>query len=186
MVIRSSIKELAQNKLCMLITLKISKLMRWKLVNGKNIGAFIYWMMVILWMFLIFNLSSQVAEQSDQLSTGITEFIVNTIKNIVPQLDLDVREWDHIIRKNAHFFVYLILGILVLNALRRSGATGMKSLAVALVICVLYAASDEVHQFFVDGRSAQITDVLIDSFGICVGIGVYLLASKIGRTMVTQ
>jgi VanZ family protein len=132
-------------------------------------------------MLLIFNLSSQVAEQSGQLSTGITKVIVDTIENIFPQADLNINEWDHIIRKNAHFFVYSILGILVLNALRKSGATGMRSVVMALVIGVLYAASDEVHQLFVNGRSAQVTDVLIDSAGIGVGIGIYLLAGKIGK-----
>ncbi len=156
-------------------------MMKWQLVKRKNIGVFISWTVVILWMLLIFNLSSQVAEQSDKLSTGITEVIVDTVEHVVPQADLDINEWNHIVRKNTHFFAYLILGILVLNALRRSGTAGMKSAVMALLICVLYAVSDEEHQLFVDGRGAQVTDALIDSAGVCFGIGIYLLASKIGK-----
>jgi VanZ family protein len=41
------------------------------------------------------------------------------------------------------------------------------------VFCVLYAVSDEVHQLFVPGRGAQVTDVLIDNAGAFVGIGIY-------------
>jgi VanZ family protein len=155
--------------------------MRWQLVKRKNISIFIFWTVVILWMFLIFNLSSQVAEQSDQLSTGITEVIVDIVENVIPPADLDINEWNHIIRKCTHFFVYLILGILVLNALRRSGAAEIRSVVMALGICILYAISDEVHQLFVNGRGAQVTDVLINSAGIGVGIGIYLLAGKIGK-----
>jgi VanZ family protein len=38
------------------------------------------WIAVILWMAFIFNLSSQEVEQSNQLSTGVTEVIVETIE----------------------------------------------------------------------------------------------------------
>lgn len=34
----------------------------------------------------------------------------------------------------------------------------------------LYAASDEFHQLFVPGRSGQISDVLLDSAGVCFGV----------------
>jgi len=37
------------------------------------------WVAVLLWMAVIFNLSSQVAAQSNQLSTGVTEVIVKTV-----------------------------------------------------------------------------------------------------------
>lgn len=75
------------------------------------------------------------------------------------------------IRKTAHFSVYLLLGVLVMNALRRSGVIGLKAVALAIGICVLYAVSDEVHQLFVPGRGGQARDVLIDSAGAILGIG---------------
>ncbi|MGV8147186.1 MAG: VanZ family protein [Alkaliphilus sp.] len=43
-----------------------------------------------------------------------------------------------------------------------------------LLVCVLYAISDETHQIFVPGRSAQVSDILIDSVGAAVGILIYL------------
>lgn len=136
------------------------------------------WIAVILWMIFIFNLSSQVAEQSNELSTGITEVVVKTVERINPQVDLDTYKLNHIVRKNAHFFAYLVLGILTLNALRRSGIYGYKSVVLALVICVLYSMSDEIHQLFVPGRGGQFKDVIIDSAGVTIGIGVYLLSIR--------
>jgi VanZ family protein len=67
----------------------------------------------------------------------------------------------------------------VINALRRSGAYGYRSIVLALLICVLYAISDEVHQLFVPGRGGQVKDIIIDSAGATVGIGVYLLISRV-------
>ena len=41
-----------------------------------------------------------------------------------------------------------------------------------------YAVTDELHQFFVAGRSASIFDVCIDALGIVTGIGIYVIMRK--------
>ncbi|HYE82842.1 MAG TPA: VanZ family protein [Clostridia bacterium] len=156
--------------------------------NKWKMNTVISWAAVLLWMLLIFNLSSQVAEQSDQLSRGLVKIVVEFIDKLLPGYDFDMDMFNHIIRKYAHFFAYLMLGILVVNALRRSGFRGIKVCVLAIGICVLYAVSDEVHQLFVPGRSGQARDVLIDSAGSAVGIGLYLTFGRIkgrvtGRTM---
>lgn len=137
------------------------------------------WAAVILWMGLIFHLSHQAAAASRELSTGVTEIVLAFIEKVVPNEDLDVSSIHHIIRKNAHFFIYFFLGMLVLHALNMSKGTGCKTIGLALLICVLYAISDEVHQLFVPGRGAQVKDVLIDSAGASVGIVGYLLLSRL-------
>ena len=140
---------------------------------------FLSWTAVILWMALIFNLSSQVAEQSNELSTGITEVIVKTVEKVAPQAAFDIKSFNNILRKNAHFFAYLVLGILLLNALSRSGVNGYRGVILALGICILYAISDEVHQLFVPGRGGQVKDVIIDSAGAGAGIGFYWVVSRL-------
>jgi VanZ family protein len=104
---------------------------------------------------------------------------LDTVKQIIPQAALDIYKLNHIIRKNTHFIAYLVLGILVINALKRSGVDGIRSVVPALLICVLYAASDEIHQLFVPGRGGQFVDVIIDSAGAIVGIGAYLLVGRV-------
>jgi VanZ family protein len=133
------------------------------------------WSAVILWMGLIFYLSHQPATESNQLSKGITEVIVKEVEKVAPNAEFDIRGFNHIVRKNAHFFAYLVLAVLVINAFRRSGIYGYRSVGIALLICVLYAISDEVHQLFVPGRGSQAKDVFIDSAGVSIGIGVYML-----------
>ncbi len=155
---------------------KNKKNMEGKSMTPKKILS---WILVILWMGLIFYLSHQPAAESSELSTGITEVIIQTIEKLAPNVELDIRNLNHIVRKNAHFFAYLVLGVMVINALRASGVRGYNSIGLALLICVLYAISDEVHQIFIPGRSGEVRDVLIDSAGASVGILVYMVVGRL-------
>lgn len=142
------------------------------ILKKANIVA---WIPVLLWMILVFYMSHQPAVVSDGLSTGITQKLVAFIENVFSNSELDIDRINHYVRKNAHFMEYLILGVLTINALRKSGMTGRKAIIAALLICVLYASSDEFHQLFVPGRAGRITDVLIDSSGALTGILLYSL-----------
>jgi VanZ family protein len=134
------------------------------------------WIFVILWMILIFFLSSQPATQSGALSTGIAAIIIQAIEKFSGHIGFDLAQFDHIVRKNAHFFVYLVLGVLVFHALKRNG--GNRNILLAFLICVLYAISDEIHQIFVPGRGPGVKDVLIDSTGAIVGISMYWVINR--------
>jgi VanZ family protein len=80
----------------------------------------------------------------------------------VPSLNSGLGTWDDVLRKCAHVTEYAILGFLLLRAIGRE--------LPALVLGILYAASDELHQHFVHGRHASPVDVLIDSVGLLIGI----------------
>ncbi|MDI3546342.1 MAG: hypothetical protein PWP68_1759 [Rikenellaceae bacterium] len=137
-----------------------------------------------MWLVLIFYLSAQPAAESDGLSKKVTEVIIDTVDRVVP-LDTDgkptidlVEKFNHIVRKYAHFTSYLALGLLVMNAFMRSGVKGFKAFIFSSVFCLIYAISDEIHQFYVPGRDTQVADVMIDSAGVFVGIGMYWMVSK--------
>lgn len=140
---------------------------------------YLSWIAVILWMSLIFYFSHQPATVSNELSSGITEKILETIEQVVPGFDSEMESLNHIVRKNAHFLIYLVLGIFVVNALRTSGVQGYRRIGLALLICVLYAVSDEFHQHFVEGRGPQVKDVLIDSTGAVLGICMFCMIVRI-------
>ncbi len=140
-----------------------------------SIGSALSWVVMIVWMAFIFYLSAQVAEQSNQLSTGITEAIIGIIRKLAPNADPDLNSFNHFVRKNAHFMAYLVLGLLTSNALGKNKPYRYKITLFALMICALYAVSDEVHQLYVPGRGGQFRDVLIDSAGALVGSGLYFI-----------
>lgn len=144
-------------------------------------GAKMAWGAAILWMAVIFMLSHQPGSQSSQLSSNVTEVIVQAIETVIPDSGGGVEQIHTIVRKNAHFFAYMLLGILLTNAFRRSGATGWRSFALAFVGSAVYAMSDEFHQLFIEGRSGEVRDVGIDSAGAAAGILLYALLTKFKR-----
>ena len=85
---------------------------------------------------------------------------------------------DHIIRKNAHAFEFLVLAILVANVLKIFGLTGKNALVYIMFICLLCAVLDEYHQLFVPGRASQVTDVLIDFAGSLWGLTPFILLKR--------
>ncbi|MSU02121.1 VanZ family protein [Tissierella pigra] len=140
----------------------------------------ISWVLVVLWMILIFYLSHQPSTESNKLSIGITEKITIIVEKAAPIIDTNIRNFNRIIRKNAHFFAYLILGFLTFNVLKDSEITGGRGFILALIICILYAISDEIHQLFIPGRSGQVMDVVIDGMGSLAGITLqHQISSKI-------
>ncbi|MFD2131978.1 VanZ family protein [Pseudogracilibacillus auburnensis] len=141
---------------------------------GRENNKIIAWSAVIIWMAMIFFLSHQPATSSGQLSASITNFLIQTITAIFP-FEIESTSFHFFIRKGAHFFAYFVLGVLVIHALKN------KYIYLAIVICVMYAISDEVHQLFITGRSGEVRDVLIDSIGATIGITVYYLMCKLLR-----
>jgi VanZ family protein len=155
----------------------------WLGEREKQNMKYLSWMAVILWMSLIFYLSHQPAAESSKLSDSVTEIIIDTIEKVAPQVKIEKSDLQHIVRKNAHFMYFLILGILTLNALKLNRVSGYRGILLALLICILYAVSDEVHQIFVPGRSGEIRDVVIDCSGAGMGVLAYSAVSRIVKRM---
>ena len=126
---------------------------------------------VVFWMAIIFKFSAQPGEQSNLLSSRVTGVIVAVLRRVDP--DARVTVFNHFIRKCAHLLVYMILGIVGLFVFSKLGYAGRKGLLLTLMVCVGYAISDEIHQYFVPERTPRITDVLIDTSGALRGMGLY-------------
>lgn len=133
--------------------------------------------------YIIFGFSSQDGEESRGISSRVTEFILeksNTYKNIEENRQDEIFErTEKIIRKIAHFSIYALVGFLLMGLVSTFKLKEKNRILISLILGVLYATSDEIHQLFSPGRSAQITDVYIDTLGILVGVFVILLFIKI-------
>ena len=127
--------------------------------------------LVIIWMIVIFLFSSATGDMSTMQSDGI----VATLARIIHYTgDIDLLRM--IVRKMAHLTEYLILGILVINACRYNSVKDMVKLSI--LICLLYACTDEIHQLFIPDRAGRIWDVLIDISGSLTGIFGYKVLRK--------
>ena len=88
-------------------------------------------------------------------------------------------KWDLILRKMAHMAEYGLLVFLLARAwVKGHGHSLRRALILALVMAVLYAVGDELHQGFVKGRFGSPWDVAIDTIGAGLGVATFLLFSK--------
>ena len=82
------------------------------------------------------------------------------------------------IDKLYHFIEYAILGGLLTRAFVKASPSVIPSrfaLHAAVVLSILYGASDEWHQTFVPGRFATLADWVADVLGAIAGVlGAYL------------
>jgi VanZ family protein len=91
--------------------------------------------------------------------------VIFTLSSI-PSLSTGLGTWDTILRKGAHLTEYAVLGGLLYRALGRE--------PLALAVGIAYAATDELHQYFVRGRHASPVDVAIDAVGVAIGMLAWL------------
>lgn len=133
-----------------------------------------HWIIVVLYLAMIYYFSSQDGTKSHKVSAGLLEhikllfvFIPEDIFEFFSGVD---KNHEYILRKMAHFTEYLILALIVFKALRVSRVKVKRSFVFTSVFCLLYAVSDEVHQFFVPGRAFAVTDILIDTSGAVFGL----------------
>ena len=139
------------------------------------------WVIVVLWMMLIFYFSQQPVSDSRDLSSNITKQLIDIAEKVTPLENVQESQVHHLVRKNAHFIIYFFLGIFALLALKLTNLKRSTSAVIALVVCMIYAVTDEYHQLFVGGRGAQMKDIFIDWAGAATGIIVATLLGLLGK-----
>lgn len=156
--------------------------------NGRKlIISTIMLLLIIAWMVLIYYFSSMKSDESDKTSSETVATIIDNSLKITNKIGATHANSSYsdilaaskvinpLIRKVAHFSEYFILAVLVIIFLNYviENKKYIIVFLISLVICALYAASDEFHQVFISGRSAQIIDVCIDTFGSLIGLLLY-------------
>ena len=149
----------------------------------------ISWILVILWASIIFFMSCMDTNESNNSSKSTINTIIEKSTNVSSKLGITskpntnkvrkITEYLNVpLRKVAHATEYLIFTILLIIALKSSGLKGKKVYFIALLICFLYACTDEYHQTFVKGRTGQFTDTLIDTLGGLIGFFLVIILNK--------
>ncbi len=138
--------------------------------------------LVILWMSLIFSFSSADGITSSSMSNRLIIRITEKIKHkklTEEEKEYILERFDPFVRKTAHFIEYFILSILVFITLLDFNLSNKRLLIYTMLICILYATSDEIRQLFVSERAGRILDVLLDSIGSFIAVNIYLFIHKL-------
>lgn len=137
----------------------------WFLAIGVSIGVVI----------LISSFSAQTRAESNELSKSIAERILAMVQTVYPNITLG--ELNHFLRKLAHFTLYFILGCSLTGVFGRQRR--IPPAMAAFLMGASFAALDEAHQFFSDGRAASVQDIILDSCGVAAGIILIRICAKL-------
>lgn len=138
------------------------------------------WILYIVLCLIVFFIWDN-SLQNGGTSDGFSLIFAKWIAPIANKLGFYGNIWalNRIIRKLAHLTEFTILGGVLNVVLRRyiEYGTVVKTIVVGIVI----ASLDEFIQLFSLGRSSQLSDVLIDTVGIIIGISVVKLTYYISH-----
>jgi VanZ family protein len=125
--------------------------------SSSGSGSWEWWIPAAIYALFIFSLSMRsYPEARAAFSTGLFHPIEYTTLGIFLAC-----VWHRVLKvKGTRFF---------LIAVQMSG--------------ILFAISDEFHQAFIPGRTPRVTDVLIDSFSVALGCGLFWIAGHARRSM---
>ena len=151
------------------------------------------WWPVLVWLGIIR------LESTDFASANNTSSVLYTvIAAVVPRVDESfVSQLDEILRKTGHFAGYAILSGLVFLALKNTNCDRLRSLSrrtwgtclrdfwrwdwvlLGMLLTVVTAAADEIHQSFIPSRTGAWQDVVLDSCGAAVlQVIIYMLSLR--------
>lgn len=136
--------------------------------------------LIVIWMIVVFNFSNQCGTESSGTSGKVTRVIVNIITKDKEEPNKQAMERiEKVVRKGAHYTIYTVGGFLIMNYTYSMEKTKKQKILGSLLFGAFYATTDEIHQYFVPGRSARLFDVGIDTLGVLTGILIYLVLRKL-------
>lgn len=160
-------------------------------MHKRKILKIISTIFVLVWMITVFIFSSQDGTQTLNTSGAFIQVIDSTLNNVESnntnktdtvntQFDNNdkynySKELQTFVRKNAHYFLYTVGGIILSVFFYAFLKNNKKIYAFAILTGMIYAMSDEFHQRFVAGRTSRITDVGIDTLGVITGTILFMI-----------
>ena len=127
--------------------------------------AVVFLVLSLIWMGVIFYFSAKPAYSSEAES----DIFVKIFVSIGLDRFFDPDTLSFIVRKTAHAIEYTVLCLLLCPVFSDRKSPLFSAFSVAL----LYACTDEIHQFFVYGRACRIFDICVDAVGCLIAIGIF-------------
>jgi len=159
-----------------MLTQKENNIQKSKLVLAMRVLFTIATFATILF---IFSNSVEIAE----ISGGKSALVTQWLNSVLQSLGFGFQFTEHIVRKLAHFAEFALLGFWMMLTLRVYTRRILSHITIPLFFGLLIPVLDETLQMFVDGRSSQVRDVLIDFSGVMAGIACALFLLLLVRML---
>ncbi len=147
-----------------------------------KIKNFLNIVLIIIWLFVIFSFSAQDSKKSRNTSDQVIIKTAEAIKKeelTEKEKNILIDKYLVVVRKSAHFVLYFILGILMYILMNRIYGNTPAAIIYTIIFCFIYACSDEIHQLFINGRTARFFDVCVDTCGATLSTIILFTVNKV-------
>ena len=135
--------------------------------------------LIVAWMGIVFEFYNQKGTKSSNTSRKVTVAVVQAVSDkTVEENEPIIEKTEKVIRKLAHYTIYTVGGFLIMNYTYTTNLKLKEKVLYSIAFGTGYAVTDELHQFFMPGRSARVFDVGIDTLGVLTGITIYVMIRK--------
>ena len=143
----------------------------------KHVIRYILVICIIVLCCKIFASSSQDGGVSVGTSRQFTEILLKTLG--LECNDRTIEIINPVIRKVAHFSVYMLLGFLTMCTCETFKWQRVYKFDFSTMFAFVFACGDELHQRLVPGRSGEFADVCLDTVGAMLGVLIVLAIALI-------
>lgn len=146
-----------------------------KQIDGTRVARRIFGLLIVVGIVgLAYFFSSQNGPQSHGISRTIVRAFLQLLG--IPDSYQNMKAWNFVIRKIAHFTIYFLLGCGLALIICGNGKP-RKEIAICAAIGCVFAAMDEFHQSFT-GRTDSVWDVMLDTCGVAAGSAAVMWALR--------
>ena len=135
-----------------------------------NINRMLLLILILIIFITIFRFSSENSTKSEDTSGKVVNAVIEINPKSKKLNELEKKRLGEKmvkpIRKLAHSNTYKMYN--------------KRRIILTIIVGMVYATSDEIHQFFVPGRSAEVRDVCIDTLGVICGV---IIATVVKNTI---
>jgi VanZ family protein len=139
-------------------------------IKRKTVVKFL---LCVIWLGIIFyngTRQGEISQRSSKQVIKVVSMFINIPSSTSEGLSIKFSDANYFVRKNAHFFQYLILSILLCAAVRRFRLKRSSEILLLLFLILLFPVIDEFIQKFIPGRTSSTFDIIIDFMGGILGI----------------
>lgn len=144
-------------------------------------------LLCVIWLGIIFYNGTRQGEVSQRSSKEVIKIVSRVMS--IPSATTDITsikfsDVNFYVRKNAHFFQYLILSILICAAVRQFKLYRSSEIFLVLFLFLLFPVIDEFIQKYIPGRTSNTFDIIIDFSGGILGMLIFNIYYKVHKKRV--
>ena len=139
-------------------------------------------LLCVIWLGVIFYNGTRQGEISQNTSKEVINIagnLVHVSETTKARLNIKFSDINFYVRKNAHFFQYLVLSILLCAAVSKFKLYKSSKIFLLLFLLLLFPVMDEFIQKYIPGRTSNVADIVIDFSGGILGMLIFTLWANV-------